>query len=70
MAEDKKNSTMTRRKFLKNSGFVAGGAIGGGLFGSIIGRNLPGGTTADPSTDSQSNKNFNQAFMYFRRQSD
>ncbi|ASN07431.1 dehydrogenase [Virgibacillus necropolis] len=60
---------MSRRKFIRNSSYAAGGLIGGGILGSIIGTNYFG-ETEQPSTGSSKESNFNRALMYFTRQSD
>ncbi|MBY7142935.1 gluconate 2-dehydrogenase subunit 3 family protein [Virgibacillus sp. NKC19-3] len=68
---DKQQSEISRRKFIKNTGYVAGGAIGGGILGSILGTNFLDGNqqqTAPESTDEANN--FNRALMYFTRQED
>lgn len=63
--EDKKN--ISRRSFVKNSSYAAGGLIGGGLLGSLIGVNLDG---SKEETTVPSEKSANQAFMYFTREAD
>ncbi|SDJ69486.1 gluconate 2-dehydrogenase subunit 3 family protein [Sediminibacillus albus] len=70
---DNKNTKMSRRKFIKNSGYVAGGAIGGGLLGTLVTTNVTnnGSQTASTGTNGGSDQtNFNKALMYFSRQSD
>lgn len=63
--EDKKK--ISRRSFVKNSSYAAGGLIGGGLLGSLIGVNLDG---SKEEVTIPSNKSTNQAFMYFTREAD
>ncbi|SDL69716.1 gluconate 2-dehydrogenase subunit 3 family protein [Sediminibacillus halophilus] len=73
MAENNSNTKMSRRKFIKNSGYVAGGAIGGGLLGTLVTTSVTnnGSQTASNTTDGGSNNtNFNKALMYFARQED
>ncbi|MBP1932379.1 gluconate 2-dehydrogenase subunit 3 family protein [Ammoniphilus resinae] len=61
-SKDQNPSSVTRRKFLKNSGYVVGGAILGGIVGNLLGRpvqeNNPS-QAAGPTTD------YNQALMFF-----
>ena len=70
MSQKTKNS-LSRRKFIQNSSYVAGGLIGGGLLGGlggIVGRNIFGHetatTTATPSKR-VADESYNHAFMYF-----
>lgn len=67
---DEKETNMSRRKFIKNSSYVAGGAIGGGLLGTLIGTNFPGVTTDQAEKTKNNSTNFNRALMFFTRQSD
>lgn len=71
MADNKKQDVdVSRRNFLKNSAYVAGGVVGGGIIGSIFGVNFDGGSqqTAAPAT--KKGPNYNQALMYFTKQKD
>ncbi|HZG73606.1 MAG TPA: gluconate 2-dehydrogenase subunit 3 family protein [Chondromyces sp.] len=76
MAEEKKTNTMTRRKFIRNSSLLAGGAIGGGLLGTLIGANLnddekkqsSNGDTGVQGTNTK--PTHNQALMYFTSKED
>ncbi|WP_077624784.1 gluconate 2-dehydrogenase subunit 3 family protein [Sediminibacillus massiliensis] len=75
MADEKERSTMSRRRFIKNSSYAAGGAIGGGFLGTILGRNLFGGNNTEKQGQQQhanndESTNFNQALMHFTRQKD
>lgn len=74
MADENQSSKMSRRKFIKNSSYAAGGVIGGGLVGTLIGTNIPGVTNEDTQTktksESASRNHFNRAYMYFTRNSD
>ena len=68
---DEDQTDLSRRRFLKNTGYVAGGAIGGGILSSLFGTNLLG--TKQPTEKSDSNKGadtFNRALMYFTRKKD
>ncbi|WP_413376509.1 gluconate 2-dehydrogenase subunit 3 family protein [Alkalihalobacillus sp. 1P02AB] len=62
-------STMSRRRFIRNSGLVAGGLVGGGVIGGLIGANTRTGEQAvNPETGgAQTGKviNFQQAPLYF-----
>ncbi|MBM7600855.1 gluconate 2-dehydrogenase gamma chain [Virgibacillus halotolerans] len=68
MANEEKDSKISRRKFVKNSGYVAGGVVGGGLLGSLLGVNFKG--SEQTSTAPVKEAKFNQALMYFTRQAD
>ena len=61
MAENE-NKDMSRRRFLKNSGYVAGGVIGGGIIGSLTGINFNPEETSDSSDTSPK---YSNALMYF-----
>lgn len=67
MADKEKETNMSRRRFVKNTGYVAGGILGGGLLGSLVGINW---NETDSSTPTKEKKDFNRALMYFTRQSD
>jgi len=69
--QKEKKSELSRRKFIKNTGYVAGGAIGGGLLTSLLGINLVGENqqTAPEKTDDGANA-YNRALMYFRKRKD
>jgi gluconate 2-dehydrogenase gamma chain len=66
----KDKSKISRRKFLQNSSYVAGGVIGGGLLGGlggIIGKGIFG-DKAEKATSQPTNyaeESYNHAFMYF-----
>jgi gluconate 2-dehydrogenase gamma chain len=68
MANEEQESKISRRKFVKNSGYVAGGVVGGGLIGSLLGVNFKGSEQA--TTTPAKEAKFNQALMYFTRQAD
>lgn len=68
MADEKNSTNMSRRRFVKNSSYVAGGLVGGGLLGSLLGVNWDGSEPA--STSPAETTNYNQALMYFTRQAD
>ena len=68
---NKDQTNLSRRKFLKNTGYVAGGAIGGGLLGSLFGTNLLDTKQPKQKSDTGDNANsFNRALMYFTRKKD
>lgn len=69
MAEEKPNSKMSRRRFIRNSSYVAGGAIGGGVLGSFFGPGLRN-QNQQPSTKSTKETGYNRALMFFTRQAD
>ncbi|WP_010529736.1 gluconate 2-dehydrogenase subunit 3 family protein [Lentibacillus jeotgali] len=66
--EEKQDDKMSRRRFIRNSGYVAGGAIGGGILGTFIGTNF----LDDTENRSQENNstNYNRALKFFTRRSD
>jgi gluconate 2-dehydrogenase gamma chain len=68
MADDKNSADISRRRFVKNSGYVAGGLVGGGIIGSIFGVKWDGSEQA--STTGPEETNYNRALMYFTRQKD
>lgn len=71
MADKDETSRLSRRKFIKKSSYVAGGIVGGGVLGTIIGTNFPGQETKVPTNKgTKSDKSYNQALMYFSRPSD
>src|SRR5690625_1388704 len=69
MADEDKDTKMSRRRCRRNSRYVAGGAIGGGLLGSFFGPNLLD-KNQQPSTRSTQEAGFDRALMYFTRHSD
>ena len=71
MSDEKKATNLSRRKFIKHSGYVAGGAIGGGLLASLIGTNiLDSNQRTAPNSTTNEADSFNRALMYFRRRKD
>ncbi|WP_160725285.1 gluconate 2-dehydrogenase subunit 3 family protein [Bacillus sp. USDA818B3_A] len=64
-------SKLSRRKFIQNSSYAAGGIIGGGLLGSLggfLGKEIFGhktATTSTTQTKSVADESYNHAFMYF-----
>ena len=67
MANNQDDNKISRRRFVKNSSYAAGGLIGGGLLGSFLGVNLN-----DTKEDTQKpvKQSPNQAYMYFQRKAD
>ncbi|MFD2923995.1 gluconate 2-dehydrogenase subunit 3 family protein [Halobacillus naozhouensis] len=62
-------STMSRRRFIKNTSYAAGGAIGGGFIGTLIGRNLlDDQQEAKKGSKTESLPDFNHALMHFTNQ--
>ncbi|HLQ72313.1 MAG TPA: gluconate 2-dehydrogenase subunit 3 family protein [Bacillota bacterium] len=57
----------SRRNFLKNTGYVAGGVVGGGIIGSLLGVNFTG-TEDETSTSDKKPPEFQNALMYFNNQ--
>lgn len=74
MAEEKPQ-TMSRRRFIRNTSLIAGGAaIGGGLLGALVGANLDDEQRTDPNKQTASQQaggqNNNEALMYFTSRED
>lgn len=68
---DKDQTDWSRRRFLRNTGYVAGGAIGGGLLSSFLGTNLLGMKEPSQKSDiGNSADTYNRALMYFTRKKD
>ncbi|KOP68544.1 dehydrogenase [Bacillus sp. FJAT-18019] len=59
--------TMSRRKFLTNSGYAVGGVVLGGVLGYLLpkGKKQP---AAQPAPQPNENKNFNEALMFFNQE--
>ncbi|WP_449354172.1 gluconate 2-dehydrogenase subunit 3 family protein [Virgibacillus natechei] len=68
--DDKKQSEISRRKFMKNTGYVAGGAIGGGVLGSLLGTNFWSGNDQTSQEKTSGTDDYTRALMYFTRQED
>src|SRR5690625_4022182 len=58
---------ISRRRFVKNSSYAAGGIIGGGLLGSFLGFNWD---KSDDDTSAPATENPNKALMYFTNQAE
>lgn len=56
-----------RRKFLKNSGVAAGGAVGGGILVGLLGNPF---NANDDSTDKGSEVNYTESRQFFKRKQD
>lgn len=69
MGEDNKEKTnISRRHFLKKSGYVAGGVVGGGIVGSLLGVNFSGTENETTENTAKEPPTFNKALMYFTNQ--
>ncbi|HLR08795.1 MAG TPA: gluconate 2-dehydrogenase subunit 3 family protein [Bacillota bacterium] len=66
MAE-KNEEQLSRRRFLKNSGMVAGGVVGGSLLGGLLTSQLQ---TKDTTDSKQENEPLQHARMFFSRKED
>lgn len=70
LSDNKNETNLSRRKFLKTTGYVAGGAIGGGILGSLLGVNI-GVQTEQASTSPTPEPVIHQrALMFFTRRKD
>ncbi|TCN28140.1 gluconate 2-dehydrogenase subunit 3 family protein [Mesobacillus foraminis] len=66
MAAKTTDSKMSRRRFLRNSSYVAGGLVGGGLLGGLIGSRFnPETETASTGSVDSDHGTANQAQLYF-----
>ncbi|MDF2038113.1 gluconate 2-dehydrogenase subunit 3 family protein [Cytobacillus oceanisediminis] len=66
--EQKQESTMSRRRFIRNSGLVAGGLVGGGILGGLIGANMNKDGTAteeNAHTNGHDQVAYQQSPLYF-----
>src|SRR5699024_162880 len=78
MSDDQKKDTQgqaspdheSRRNFLKNSGLVVGGVIGGGLFGSLINNPFKEKDGTSDDGDKKDEKGFTETRMFFKRYED
>ncbi|MFC3038733.1 gluconate 2-dehydrogenase subunit 3 family protein [Virgibacillus xinjiangensis] len=70
MADQKNGTDMSRRRFLKNSGYVAGGVVGGGLLGSLLGVNIGDDSQQATTSPQEQQTNHQRALMFFTRQKD
>src|SRR5699024_10191258 len=59
--------SLTRRRFMKNTGMVAGGIVGGSLLGGLLTNQFK---TSDESTTVQEGQDFQDTRMFFSRKSD
>ncbi|MDQ0271529.1 gluconate 2-dehydrogenase subunit 3 family protein [Cytobacillus purgationiresistens] len=67
MADQNIDKKMSRRRFIRNSSYVAGGLVGGGLIGGLIGSNLSNDNKDESGTKGQQHENtaYQQAPLYF-----
>lgn len=68
MADNNQEHDRGRRKFLKNSGLVAGGVIGGSLFGGLLTNSFE----TEPATKEveETPKGYDEARIFFSREED
>lgn len=67
--KEKGQEGLSRRNFIKNTGMVAGGVVGGSLFGGLLTRQFQ----TDPDTDTdheKTNQSLQEARMFFSRKED
>ena len=76
MTDKDQKVTMTRRRFIRNSGLIAGGAaIGGGLLGALVGANLDNEERVETDhknghDQSENGQASNRALIYFTDRED
>ncbi|WP_193550784.1 gluconate 2-dehydrogenase subunit 3 family protein [Salicibibacter kimchii] len=71
--DEQQTQGISRRQFLKNSGYVVGGAVGGGILGGVFTQNFIAGdqaTDTEEGTENGSPEQRTQARMFFKRQED
>ncbi|WP_442955704.1 gluconate 2-dehydrogenase subunit 3 family protein [Paenibacillus sp. IITD108] len=66
--EDKSKQTMSRRKFLTNSGYAVGGVVLGGVLGSLLPRPAKQAAPQTPQTQTNAGKSYNEALMFFNQE--
>ncbi|SFE56466.1 gluconate 2-dehydrogenase subunit 3 family protein [Alteribacillus iranensis] len=70
MADEKHESkTITRRDFIKKTGYVTGGVVGGGVLGGLLGSEV-WNTTTDPEVAPEELQQHDQALQYFKSRAD
>lgn len=65
MAEQHSEKKMSRRRFIRNSGYVAGGLVGGGIIGGLIGANMNDEQEGTNTQGEHQGTSFLQAPLYF-----
>lgn len=72
MADEKKQEQHdeSRRKFLKNSGLVVGGVIGGGLLGTFVDNPFKQEDGANNNDSAKEEKSYTETRMFFKRYED
>ncbi|WP_432353125.1 gluconate 2-dehydrogenase subunit 3 family protein [Sporosarcina sp. A2] len=65
-----KNQDMSRRKFLKNSGLVAGGLVGGSLFGSLLTNSFDSKKEQKAEKSKDEEIDVHEALQFFTRHQD
>lgn len=66
-ANNQDNESLTRRRFMKNTGMVAGGVVGGSLLGGLLTNQFQ--STQEPTTEDVK-QDFQDTRMFFSRKSD
>lgn len=69
MVEKKQANKSTRREFLKKSGYVTGGVVGGSVLGGLIGKQIWGAEEAEPTVVAEAQQ-FDHALEYFTNRAD
>lgn len=69
-AEEQKQQDMSRRKFLKNSGLVAGGLVGGSLFGSLLTNSFDSKKEQKIEQSKDAEIDVHEALQFFTRHQD
>ncbi|KIV53002.1 dehydrogenase [Aneurinibacillus migulanus] len=65
--KEKTDVSVSRRNFLKKSGYVLGGVLAGGVIGSLVNAGGKKPPSANPQQPTSTPSDYNQALMYFRQ---
>ncbi|ERI06790.1 Tat pathway signal sequence domain protein [Aneurinibacillus aneurinilyticus ATCC 12856] len=66
-AKEKTDVSVSRRNFLKKSGYVLGGVLAGGVIGSLLNVGGKKPPLANPEQPTSAPSDYNQALMYFKQ---
>lgn len=65
-----KPNDLSRRKFIKNTGMVAGGVVGGSLLGGLLTNQFATKEESDTQSSNENETNFQEARQFFTRMED